>query len=213
MLITSFLTATLETALNQLLFHDTVSGDRRFSCDRSMKSARLRLQGKTLQIELAELDAPLVLVFNEQRLDVVSQWGEPADCRLKTRLPVLMTLRDRQQLSPLMRSGELVIEGDIQVVQQLIVLLDLVEFDPAEWLSPYMGDIVAQGLSQTVQKTLSLLRGALRQQQHFLSETLTEEWRLAPGKLENAWFHEEIIALGESVDMLSERLAKLEALR
>lgn len=92
MLITSFLTATLETALNQLLFHDTVS------CDRSMKSARQRLQGKTLQIELAELDMPLVLVFNEQRLDVISQWGEPADCCLKTRVPVLMKLRDRQQL-------------------------------------------------------------------------------------------------------------------
>ncbi|MBA0165935.1 SCP2 domain-containing protein [Pectobacterium sp. CFBP8739] len=213
MLITSFLTATLETALNQLLFHDTVSCDRGFSCDRNMKSARQRLQGKTLQVELAELDVPLVLVFNEQRLDVVSQWDEPADCCLKTRVPVLMKLRDRQQLSSLMRSGELVIEGDIQVVQQFIVLVDLAEFDPAEWLSPYLGDIVAQGLSQTAQKTLSFLRRSLHQQQHFLSETLTEEWRLAPGKLENAWFHEEIVALDKSADVLSERLAKLETLR
>ncbi|PPZ20384.1 hypothetical protein C5P36_27300, partial [Escherichia coli] len=64
MLITSVLTASLETALNQLLFRD-----------RSMKAARQRLQGKNLQIELAELDAPLVLIFNEQHLDVISQWG------------------------------------------------------------------------------------------------------------------------------------------
>ncbi|KHN53113.1 ubiquinone biosynthesis protein UbiJ [Pectobacterium fontis] len=207
MLITSFLTATLETALNQLLFHDTAS------CDRSMKSARQRLQGKTLQIELAELDVPVVLVFNEQRLDVVSQWGELADCRLKTRVPVLMKLRDRQQLSSLMRSGELVIEGDIHVVQQFIILCDLAEFDPAEWLAPYVGDIVAQGLSQTAQKTFSFLKRSLHRQQHFLAETVTEEWRLAPGKLENAWFHEEVVALEKSADMLSERLAKLEALR
>ncbi|MEE3652237.1 MULTISPECIES: ubiquinone biosynthesis protein UbiJ [unclassified Brenneria] len=201
MLITSVLTASLETALNQLLFRD-----------RGMKAARQRLHGKTLQIELSELNAPLVLIFSEHRLDVMSEWGEPADCRLKTRLPVLMKLRDRQHLSSLMRSGDLIIEGDIQVVQQFIGLLDLAEFDPAEWLAPYLGDVVAQGLSQTAQKTLNILRRTLRGQRHALSETLTEEWRLAPGKLENAWFQDEIAALEKSTDNLAERLAKLEAL-
>nr|WP_113867939.1 SCP2 domain-containing protein [Brenneria salicis]NMN90104.1 ubiquinone biosynthesis protein UbiJ [Brenneria salicis ATCC 15712 = DSM 30166]RBP60477.1 ubiquinone biosynthesis protein UbiJ [Brenneria salicis ATCC 15712 = DSM 30166]RLM30112.1 hypothetical protein BHG07_12525 [Brenneria salicis ATCC 15712 = DSM 30166] len=202
MLITSVLTASLETALNQLLFRD-----------RSMKAARQRLQGKNLQIELAELDAPLVLIFNEQHLDVISQWGEPADCQLKTRLSVLMKLRDRQHLSALMRSGDLVIEGDIQVAQQFIGLLDLAEFDPAEWLAPYLGDIVAQGLSQTAQKTLRLFGQTLCRTQRALSETLTEEWRLAPGKLENAWLHDEIAVLEKSAERLSERLAKLETLR
>ncbi|MFC3396860.1 ubiquinone biosynthesis protein UbiJ [Brenneria rubrifaciens] len=202
MLITSVLTASLETVLNQLLFRD-----------RSMKAARQRLHGKTLQIELSELDAPLVLIFNEQRLDVVSRWGEQADCLLKMRLSVLMKLRDRQNLSVLMRNGELVIEGDIQVAQQFIALLDLAEFDPAEWLAPYLGDIVAQGLSQAAQKTLRLFGRTLCRQQQALSETLTEEWRLAPGKLENTWLHDEIAALEKSAERLSERLTKLETPR
>ncbi|QTF06680.1 SCP2 domain-containing protein [Brenneria izadpanahii] len=199
MLITSVLTAALETALNQLLFRD-----------RSMKAARQRLHGKTLQIELAELDVPLVLVFSEHRLDVVSQWEDRADCQLKTRLAVLMKLRDRQHLSSLMRSGDLIIEGDIQVAQQFIGLLDLAEFDPAEWLAPYLGDIVAQGISQTAQKTLGAFHRILCRQQRVLSETLTEEWRLAPGKLENAWFQDEVAALEKSTENLAERLAKLE---
>ncbi|MFE8101410.1 SCP2 domain-containing protein [Brenneria goodwinii] len=199
MLITSVLTATLETALNQLLFRD-----------RSMKAARQRLHGKTLQIELAELDVPLVLIFNEHRLDVVSQWEDRADCQLKTRLAVLMKLRDRQHLSSLMRSGDLIIEGDIQVAQQFIGLLDLAEFDPAEWLAPYVGDIVAQGVSQTAQRTLGVFNRILCRQQQALSETLTEEWRLAPGKLENAWFQDEVAALEKSTENLAERLAKLE---
>ncbi|WP_409309971.1 SCP2 domain-containing protein [Pectobacterium sp. B1J-3] len=202
MLITSVLTATLETALNQLLFRD-----------RSMKTARQRLQGKTLKIVLSELDAPVVLVFNEQRLDVISQWEDEADCQLKTRISVLLKLRDRQNLSALMRSGELVIEGDIQVAQQFITLLDLAEFDPAEWFAPYLGDIVAQNLSQTTQKTLRFLGQTLCRSQHVLSETIVEEWRLAPGRLEHVWFHDEIAALDKSVDRLSERLAKLETLR
>ncbi|MEC5320896.1 SCP2 domain-containing protein [Brenneria populi subsp. brevivirga] len=202
MLITSVLTAALETALNQLLFRD-----------RSMKAARQRLLGKTLQIELAELDMPLTLIFSERRLDVVGQWEDRADCRLKTRLAVLMKLRDRQHLSALMRGGDLIIEGDIQVAQQFIGLLDLAEFDPAEWLAPYLGDIVAQGVSQTAQKTLGVANHFLRRQRRFLSETLTEEWRLAPGKLENAWFHDEVAELEKSAQTLSERLAKLEAAR
>lgn len=202
LMITSVLTATLETALNQLLFRD-----------RSMKAARQRLLGKTLQIELAELDMPLALIFSEHRLDVVSQWEGCADCRLKTRLAVLMKLRDRQHLSSLIRSGDLIIEGDIQVAQQFIGLLDLAEFDPAEWLAPYLGDIVAQGISQTAQRTLGVFSRFLCRQQHFLSETLTEEWRLAPGKLENAWFQDEIAALEKSAETLSERLEKLEISR
>ena len=113
MLLTPLLTGVLETSLNSLLFRD-----------RSMKAARQRLAGKVLRIELQELSSPLVLLFSEQRVDVLGQSEDSADCTVQTRVPVLLKLRDRQQLSPLMRSGELIVEGDIQVVQQLVGLLD-----------------------------------------------------------------------------------------
>ncbi|MCA7011964.1 SCP2 domain-containing protein [Dickeya dadantii] len=199
MLIMPVLTAALETALNQLLFRD-----------RSMKAARQRLHGKTLRVEVAELDTPLILVFSENRLDVMSQWSAQPDCLLQTRLSALVKLRDRQQLSALMRSGELVLGGDIQVAQQFVTLLDLAEFDPAEWLSPWLGDVVAEGVSQAAGNVAgALMRSACRRQQA-LSETVTEEWRLAPGKLEGLWFADEVDALAQSAETLSDRLAKLE---
>lgn len=200
MLITSVLTAALETALNSLLFRD-----------RSLKAARQRLQGKTLKIVLAESPVPLVFVFGEQRLDVLSQWADTADCQLETRLSVLLTLRDRQRLSVLMRSGDLIIDGDIQVAQQFINLLDLAEFDPAEWLAPYTGDIVAQGVGQAAHNMLCTVRNLLGRQQRYLSETVTEEWRLAPGRLEAAWLQDEVTTLAGAVDRVAERLAKLES--
>ncbi|RNM08809.1 ubiquinone biosynthesis protein UbiJ [Dickeya undicola] len=199
MLIMPVLTAALETALNQLLFRD-----------RSMKAARQRLHGKTLRVEVVELDTPLVLVFSEYRLDVVTQWSAQPDCLLQTRLSALVKLRDRQQLSALMRSGELVLEGDIQVAQQFVTLLDLAEFDPAEWLSPWLGDVVAEGLSQAAGNVVGGLMRSVCRQQQALSETVTEEWRLSPGKLEGAWFADEVDALAQSVETLSSRLAKLE---
>jgi ubiquinone biosynthesis protein UbiJ len=202
MLLTPLLTGVLETSLNSLLFRD-----------RSMKTARQRLAGKVLRIELQELSSPLVLLFSEQRVDVLGQSEDSADCTVQTRVPVLLKLRDRQQLSPLMRSGELIVEGDIQVVQQLVGLLDLAEWDPAEWLAPYVGDIAAQGVSQIVGKGLGLLKSGLQSQQRYVAETLTEEWRMAPGPLEVVWFNEEVDATVRSVDALIARLDKLEGKR
>ncbi|MFV8983020.1 ubiquinone biosynthesis protein UbiJ [Serratia sp. IR-2025] len=202
MLLTPLLTGVLETSLNSLLFRD-----------RSMKAARQRLAGKVLRIELQELSSPLVLLFSEQRVDVLGQSEDRADCTVQTRVPVLLKLRDRQQLSPLMRSGELIVEGDIQVVQQLVGLLDLAEWDPAEWLAPYVGDIAAQGVSQIVGKGLGLLKSGLQSQQRYVAETLTEEWRMAPGPLEVVWFNEEVDATVRSVDALIARLDKLEGER
>ncbi|WP_260515062.1 ubiquinone biosynthesis protein UbiJ [Serratia fonticola] len=202
MLLTPLLTGVLETSLNSLLFRD-----------RSMKAARQRLAGKVLRIELQELSSPLVLLFSEQRVDVLGQSEDSADCTVQTRVPVLLKLRDRQQLSPLMRNGELIVEGDIQVVQQLVGLLDLAEWDPAEWLAPYVGDIAAQGVSQIVGKGLGLLKSGLQSQQRYVAETLTEEWRMAPGPLEVVWFNEEVDATVRSVDALIARLDKLEGKR
>ncbi|MNI17522.1 SCP-2 sterol transfer family protein [compost metagenome] len=178
-----------------------------------MKAARQRLAGKVLRIELQELSSPLVLLFSEQRVDVLGQSEDSADCTVQTRVPVLLKLRDRQQLSPLMRSGELIVEGDIQVVQQLVGLLDLAEWYPAEWLAPYVGDIAAQGVSQIVGKGLGLLKSGLQSQQRYVAETLTEEWRMAPGPLEVVWFNEEVDATVRSVDALIARLDKLEGKR
>ena len=99
---------------------------------------------------------------------------------------MLPKLRDRQQLAALIRSGELEVQGDIQVVQNFVALADLAEFDPAELLAPYTGDIAAEGISKA-------MRGG------------------APGPLEVAWFAEETAAVERAVDALTKRLEKLEA--
>ncbi|WP_186372990.1 ubiquinone biosynthesis protein UbiJ [Yersinia frederiksenii] len=198
-LLSPLITAAIETSLNSVLFRDN-----------SMKAARLRLAGKVLRIELREMSFPLLLVFSERQVDVLSQWSGEADCRVKTDVAVLAKLRDRQQLSPLMRSGELIVEGDIQVVQQLVALLDLAEWEPAEWLAPYIGDIAAESIGKIVHKSSRFLSKQLRQQQHYVAEAITEEWKIAPAPLEVVWFNEEVDAIVRATEALSARLATME---
>ncbi|WP_158781993.1 SCP2 domain-containing protein [Pantoea sp. BAV 3049] len=199
MTLTPLLTAGLETALNQVLYRD-----------RGLKAARQRLNGKSLAIELAELKQPITFIFSEKQVDVIGDWNDTPDCLVKTRLATLRKLRDRQQLTSLIRSGELEVTGDLQVVQQFSALIDLAELDPAEYLAPWTGDIVAQGVSQFARRGVQFFSGDLKRKQGYLSQALTEEWRLAPGNLELAWFAEEVDATSRELSALEARLNALE---
>lgn len=198
--LTPLITAGLETALNRMLYRD-----------RGLKAARQRLTGKVLTLRLSEFSHPLVLVFSEQQLDVVADWQDTSDCTVITSLKTLPKLRDRQQLTPLIRSGELQVDGDLQVVQQFSALMDLAELDPAEYLAPWVGDIAAQGISQGAQRLFCRIKGEVGRRQDYLGQALTEEWRVAPGSLELAWFSEEVDAMERSLEALNARLAQLEA--
>lgn len=199
MLFVPLIAGVIETSLNSLLFRD-----------RHMQSVSHRLSGKTLKLNLHELSTSLTLIFSVNHIDVVGQWEQPTDCTLTTQLPVLFRLRDRQQLSTLLRNGEVIVEGDMQVIQQFVALIDLAEWDPAEWLSPYIGDVAAETLSQGFQSSTRKIKQWVDHQQDYLSQAVTEEWRLAPGKLEVLHFSDETEILSQQVDALAKRIEKLE---
>ncbi|MGK9174416.1 SCP2 domain-containing protein [Yokenella regensburgei] len=178
--------------------------------EKALKPARQRLHGKVLRVELKEFSSPLVLAFSERQVDVLGAWEGEADCTVITHLRVLPTLRDRQQLTALIRSQDLEVRGDIQVVQNLVALMDLAEFDVAELLAPYMGDVAAEGIGKTLRAGSNMIQHGFKRQQHYVAEVLTEEWRLAPGALEVAWFVEETAAAERAADNLIKRMDKLE---
>ena len=198
-LLNPLLTGAIETALNRILYRD-----------RALNSARQRLTGKVLGVFVKEINSPLYLVFSESRLDVLGAWEDNTDCSVTTRLSVLPELRDRQQLTALIRSGDLNVEGDIQVVQQFIGLLDLAEWDPAELLAPYTGDIVAEGMSQFLRKSAGFIATGCKRQQQYIGKAMTEEGRVAPGSLAAAGFNVEVDAFNRQMESLDMRLSQLE---
>ncbi|MDF7679478.1 SCP2 domain-containing protein [Enterobacteriaceae bacterium ESL0689] len=196
---TPLIAAGIETALNTVLWRD-----------KALKPVRQRLLGKVLRIELKELSVPVVLVFSECQLDILSEWEGHTDCTVITHLSVLPQLRHRQQLMTLIRRGDLQVQGDLQVVQNMATLCDQAEFDLAELLSPYTGDIVAEGISKILHGGERFLRRNIQYQRRHIAEAMTEELRLAPGALEVAWFIEEVAAADHSLTALEKRLEILE---
>ncbi len=106
-------TAGIESLLNTFLYRSP-----------ALKTARSRLLGKVLRVEVKGFSTSLILVFSERQVDVLGEWAGDADCTVIAYASVLPKLRDRQQLTALIRSGELEVQGDIQVVQNFVALAD-----------------------------------------------------------------------------------------
>ncbi|WP_369309829.1 SCP2 domain-containing protein [Providencia rettgeri] len=195
----SLMTAMMETSLNHMLFKEKV-----------LQPARMRLAGKVMSIELKELNKTLTLIFAENHVDVLSEWTEAADCTIKTSLFTLVKLKDKQQLSQLINRGDIVIEGDMQIVQHWSSLLDLAIWNPAHYLSPYIGDVAAEGLSKLLNKGVCLASHLLKRQKTYVKDALIEEWKMAPSQLELAHFSDEVEQIDSSMSALEQRLSQLE---
>ena len=74
---TPLVTAGIETALNTFLWRD-----------KALKPARQRLLGKVLRVQLQDFATPVVLVFSERQVDVLSAWDGEADCTSRSPLRI-----------------------------------------------------------------------------------------------------------------------------
>ncbi len=193
------LTASMETALNHVLYQENV-----------LKPARNRLAGKVLALSINEFPRSIYLVFSEQQVDVLSQWDDETDCLIKTKLLTLIKLRDRQKMSELINRGDITIDGDMQVVQNWSALLDMAQWDPAQYLAPYIGDIAAQSLTVVAGKGVQLFSSLLSHQKDYLRDALIEEWKTAPSALETVHFYDEIEEVAQQTAELEKRLGTLE---
>lgn len=193
-----FVTAVVETSLNTLLKQDTES-QRRLA----------RLKGKVLRVRLTDINKQLVFVFSQQ-IDVLADFEGEADCDLALAISVAPQLKDKANLTQLIKQDKLHLEGDIDVAQQFSSLLNGLNPDIAEWLSHYTGDVVAHTLVRGAQQGLAFLKQMTERNQRYVGELVVEEWRLAPGALEVAYFADQVDDVQSQASRLSARLDALE---
>lgn len=191
-------TVVVETSLNALLRQDEQSQVR-----------LLRLKGKVLRVRLTDIRKQLVFVFGKQ-IDVLSNYeGEP-DCELVLPLLVLPQLKNKANLTHLIKSEQLQLLGDLDVAQHFSLLLGQLNPNITEWLSHYTGDVIAHTLVRGAKSGVAKLKSIGAHQQRYVAELLIEEWRLTPGELEIAYFADRVDDIQSQVAKLESRLACLE---
>ena len=195
-------TACIELALNNLLFSTGMS-------DHHIKSARYRLNGKVVRVEIQELPQPIIIVFSRQQVDVLSNWAGEAHCTIKAPLAVFLKLRVRQNIPSLIRAHELDVSGDTDVLQQIVALGELVNWDIADCLSPYIGDVAAYSVSRHLHLTASFIQNLFNKQESHFKEVMKEEWLMLPNPLELSYLNDRVAEFACGVDAIARRVEQL----
>ncbi|MBL4284535.1 ubiquinone biosynthesis accessory factor UbiJ [Vibrio fluvialis] len=191
------ITAVIESSLNTLIKDDPELGRR-----------LARLKGQVIQVHLKEINKTLTFIFSQQ-IDVLANYeGEP-DCYLSLNLSVLPELREQANITKLIKQDKLVLEGDIQLAQKFSQLMTDCKPDIEEWLSRVTGDVVAHTVVQGAKNVGALLSVQVSKHQNHLAQVLTEEWRVAPGPLEIAYFCDQVDDVKSQAARLESRLNQL----
>ncbi|EKO3374598.1 SCP2 domain-containing protein [Vibrio fluvialis] len=191
------ITAVIESSLNTLIKDDPELGRR-----------LARLKGQVIQVHLKEINKTLTFIFSQQ-IDVLANYeGEP-DCYLSLNLSVLPELREQANITKLIKQDKLVLEGDIQLAQKFAQLMTDCKPDIEEWLSRVTGDVVAHIVVQGAKNVGALLSAQVSKHQNHLAQVLTEEWRVAPGPLEIAYFCDQVDDVKSQAARLESRLNQL----
>ena len=191
------ITAVIETSLN-VLVKDNPDLEKRL----------LRLKGQVIQVHLQELNKTLTFIFSQQ-IDVLANYEGQPDCYLSLKLAVLPELREQANITKLIKQDKLILEGDIQLAQKFAQLISDAKPDVEEWVSRVTGDVVAHSLAQGVKNVGGFVGRQAKKQQHHLAQVITEEWRLAPGPLEVAYFCDQVDDAKSDLARLEARLQKL----
>jgi ubiquinone biosynthesis accessory factor UbiJ len=192
------LTATIESALNRLIQDDP-----------ALVRRLMRLKGQVIQIHVKELDKTLTFLFSQQ-IDVLAGYEGKSNCYLSLHFSILPELlREKANITALIKQDKLVVEGDLQLAQAFAQLMNDCKPDAEEWLSRLTGDVVAHTVVGGARGVTQLIKQHVCKQQSYLAQVITEEWKLAPGPLEVAYFCDQVSDVSDKVQRLDKRLNSL----
>lgn len=198
LMLPQFAIAGLETALNGLI-------------QRSPQTSSMlrKLAGKSLQICLKQPDITLFAIFSEQRIDWLGHYEGDVDCQVNLDATALPKLADKSRLTELINNQTLVLHGDLQVLQNFTALLDGLEKNPAELLSPLLGDVVAQASTDFAKTIFCKVKQQFQQNTAHLVDNLMVERPVLVHRLQVVDFCDQVQELEKQAVELERKFAKL----
>jgi ubiquinone biosynthesis protein UbiJ len=188
----------LKTALNRILALDPES------------HARLKaLEGKIIRLELETTPRRIfVLEFKDQSIDLLSDIPEHSDLVIKgTPLSLLhMSLSKNKHL---FLGKEIIIQGNLELGQQVIDLFEQLEIDWEEYLSRLTGDVPAHQVSRFLHRAKNFNRRVCETLLRNVNEYIHEEKDLFPPLEALQDFFSDIDELRMDIDRLEARIQQI----
>ncbi|WP_324682542.1 ubiquinone biosynthesis accessory factor UbiJ [Bibersteinia trehalosi] len=198
LMLPQFAIAGLETALNGLIKRSP-----------HILPILRKLAGKNLQICLKQPDLTLFAFFSEQRIDWLGSYDGEIDCQVNLDAAALPKLADKSRLTELINNQTLVLHGDLQVLQHFTALLDSLEKNPAELLSPLLGDVVAQASTDFAKGLLGKLKTQIQVNSANIVDNLMVERPVLVHRLQVVDFCDQVQELAQQAVELEQKMANL----
>ena len=174
--------------------------------DSSASQRRKQLDGTIIGVCLKEINKPLYFVISTQQIDILSKYEGETDCFIRLNISALKELQNNHQLTHLIKTEQLEVEGDIQLVQSFAQLLTEMDIDWEEHLSSKIGDVFAHKLCYHFKQGQKNLSVQLKKIEKHGAEYITEELKLAPSPLQVVSFCEQVNDLKKQTDALAQRI-------
>jgi len=197
--LSSLIGGTVETAINKLL---------RLSSNSD--SALDALAGHVVHIKLNEYKKPLFFYINNRRVEVLGRYEGDVSVVLTLGIDTLIALKNKHNISELIKSDQLIIDGDTKVLQQFADLITELDIDWAQHLSSYTGDVLAHRLTTRAKNISSVIKEQSTNSKKALADYLKHEAKLAISPLEFVHFSDQIDSLSQQVERLAQQVSQLE---
>ena len=174
--------------------------------DKTTPQQRKALDGTIIGVTLKDLNQSLYFIINKQKIDVVDSYDGQANSHIKLNLSALKKLQNNDQLTHLIKTEQLEVEGDIKQVQQFAQLLTELNIDWEELLSTQVGDILAHKAcyyGRVLQKKLST---KLTELEKHTAQFITEEIKVTPSALELTYFCDQVEELNKQCAAIENRI-------
>lgn len=198
LMLPQILNAGLETAFNHLLKNTA-----------HIEPHLRKLNGKCLLVTLDKVNISVYFLFSTQQIDVLNQYEVEVDCAVQLSPTLLLKKPEKSQLSQFINDQSIRLQGDLQVLQDFVALVEFLQKDPAELLSHYVGDVVAHSAVTFLKNLACLLQSKFNKSQQFWGERLTEEYEVIAPSLAIEDFCQQVKTLEKQTALLEQKFKQI----
>lgn len=168
-----------------------------------------RLQGRVIAIELSGTGIRLLLQPERNALRLMGHYDGVVDTTLRGSPFALLRMSAGRTGEGMFR-GEVEIDGDVELGQQIQRVFEKLEIDWEEHLSRLTGDIVAHQIGNTVRDLFSWGERAADHLGEDTADYLQEETEILPLHWEVQEFIEQVDTLRSDADRIEARIKRLQ---
>ncbi|WP_163934704.1 SCP2 domain-containing protein [Paraferrimonas sp. SM1919] len=168
------------------------------------------LAGKVIAIQLSEAPWPLYIGFYQQ-VSVMGQYEHSPDVMVQLSIKDLSQLHQANVLTELIKQDKILLEGDLPTLQAFGALINNLDIDWFDNLSPYLSDNILGLLEQgalTLQSKLSQLH---QDTVEHTTDLLQEEYQLLPRNAELSLFKQQLLELEQQTQHIEQLFKSLKS--